>query len=266
MRGIAEMTGLLSLFLLVSSGAPYTAPAGDFNQDGQVDAVDVQCLVLVFQYAAANAGAGYPCADDGACTVAPGDYCAPGFSGGLACVPACVHPDVVLSTTSAPECDDPVADDPDCLGTVNRRITDMNCDGEISNIDFSFLVAILAGKTGGADTADEDGDGMLNGCDEVCGNPAVYAGCVWQLQPGECEAEGGWIEEYRFGTKCICPTGDGGCPCTSHADCVGNCYAEIPDGGCYDVTEGQCTDIPWPKGCFCSFDIPGGTPLAMCND
>ena len=148
---------------------PYTAPTGDLDGDGSVDAVDVQCEVLV---AARLFLVGAPdedlCQSDGDCVAlyGPGETCRPGLDDFLICLPGCLAPAVTVGADGAPSCPDPGADDDDCLGLTPKRVADLNCDGAINNVDLQFLVAVVMEKAGGAGTADVDGDGRLNFCDD----------------------------------------------------------------------------------------------------
>jgi hypothetical protein len=174
---------------------PLTAPDGDLNQDGAVDALDLQCLVLVFaQVEAAPAGKADVCAADVECQeqAGAGYLCRPAFSGQLVCLPPCLHPEVVLSGESV-DCPAPTADTADCKGLVPRRITDLNCDGQVTNQDFQFLVAVAVGKVGGPGTADVDGDGILNSCDpdtDGDGVPDLVDGCPLDADPLLVDSDG----------------------------------------------------------------------------
>jgi hypothetical protein len=63
-------------------------------------------------------------------------------------------------------CTDPLAETEYCLGTTQVRSTDMNCDGTVTNTDFLYLVAVIMTAVGWPGTADHDGDGQLNFCDD----------------------------------------------------------------------------------------------------
>ncbi len=71
-----------------------------------------------------------------------------------------------VGTGDASVCGDPGADDADCLGLTPKRVADLNCDGLVNNVDLQFLVAVVMMKAGGPGTADVDGDGRLNFCDD----------------------------------------------------------------------------------------------------
>ncbi len=148
---------------------PYTAPTGDLDGNGSVDAVDVQCEILV---AARLFLTGDPtedlCANDADCVAAhgAGETCRPGLTPFQVCVPACVAGPVHIGADAAPACETPGADDADCAGLTPKRIADLNCDGAINNVDLQFLVAVVMEKAGGPGTADQDGDGRLNFCDD----------------------------------------------------------------------------------------------------
>jgi len=144
------------------------APTGDLDQDGQVTAVDLQCLVLIFKGAVLGKNAGSDlCTDDWDCKdeVGPGWKCLLGPKAVFSCYPPCLHGLVSLMVSQDVTCDDPKANTPQCLGKVQKRIADMNCDGDLTAVDFNFLVAALLEKLGGAGSADVDADGQINDCD-----------------------------------------------------------------------------------------------------
>jgi len=157
---------LVAIVFLLTAATPSTAPDGDLNRDGSVNVVDIQCLTLVYEHSSQDEMV--VCENDNDCLVVPGgDYtCRQGFAApSLLCLPACLHPSVSLAASEVAVCDDPGAEDEDCLGLVARHRADLNCDGELSAADFNFLVALSLDKAGGAGTADIDMDGQLNGCD-----------------------------------------------------------------------------------------------------
>ncbi len=151
------------------AAVPYTAPTGDLNDNGSVDVQDIQCEVLLYtQLVLAGTPTADLCQSDAECTAAFGDgmYCRAGFTAFKVCVPSCVAATVSLGAAGAADCTDPGADDADCFGLVPKRVADLNCDGKINNVDLQFLVSVIMGKTGGPGTADYDGDGRLNFCDD----------------------------------------------------------------------------------------------------
>ena len=156
---------LVALLALVVSGpVPYTAPSGDLNLDGTTDVVDLQCLIQTYYFAAA---AGFPeadlCQTDEEClAAAPDCYCRPGLNKQKVCLHDCLAPEVGLCPDPGVICDPEGAESDLCLGSVQKRSADMNCDGLIGNEDFNFLVQVVMNQTGGLDTADLDG----NYCDD----------------------------------------------------------------------------------------------------
>ena len=145
---------------------PYTAPSAEINGDGKVDAVDIQCEVLLFTMIVYDE----PCGTAADCEAIYGSEpplsCGPAFGGADICLPACIGAGVSIGESASVVCDNPDADDADCLGLVQKRNADLNCDGDITNVDFLFLVQVLVSKLGGANTADYDSDGKLNFCDD----------------------------------------------------------------------------------------------------
>ena len=158
-------TALLLVLATTSLTAELTtAPNGDLDGDGQVGITDIQCAVNVFATLAAAPITGLaPCPEAGC---GPNETCREGFTPGeTTCLPSCLAPQVALHAGAA-ACDDKSADTAECKGLVPKQMADMNCDGDISNVDLQFLVALLLGSEGGAGTHDNDNDGRLNGCDD----------------------------------------------------------------------------------------------------
>ena len=224
--------------LWLAAPVPYTAPAGDLNLDGYIDVVDVQCQTLVYSYLATadelSLGA---CSGDEGCAELLGGMagCRAGFGGVPTCLPDCLHHDVALGVAAAAQCSDPAADDEECLGLTPRRNADMNCDGAINAVDLNFVVAAIMGKAGGDGTADQDGDGRLNFCDDDSDDD--------QLPDSED------CEPLVSGPEC-----DDGNPCT--ADLCGDdgCkYPQLDDGAPCDVGD-SCSDQGLCLGGVCSQD------------
>ena len=167
-RGSIWVIALASLLVAPPSGAvvPYTAPNAEISGDGKVDAVDIQCEVLLFTMLVYNEA----CVTAADCEAIYGSEpplaCGPAFGGADICLPACLGAGVSVGVSASVVCDDPQADDADCLGLVQKRNADLNCDGDITNVDFLFLVQVLVSKLGGVNTADYDSDGKLNFCDD----------------------------------------------------------------------------------------------------
>ena len=93
---------------------------------------------------------------------------------------------------------------------------------------------------------------------EICGEPGKYADCTYELEEVVCIEEGGTFGKYGLSPEpfCLCPTGDGGCPCDGPNDCVGVCWAPM-DGDCQELTEGTCSETQMIFGCFCIFEEEG---------
>ncbi len=155
------------------SMTPYTAPTGDLNHDGWVDALDIQCMVLVYSRLLS---VGIPeadtCQNHEECVLAFGEefYCRAGFTPFKVCLPACLEETVSVGVGGAPGCDDPDVEDDDCHGFVPKRMVDLNCDGTINSADFLFIVTVVMDEAGGVGTSDHDGDGRLNFCDDDSDN------------------------------------------------------------------------------------------------
>jgi hypothetical protein len=149
--------------------APYTAPTGDLNLNGAIDVQDIQCEVLTFtQVVLAGTPNADQCATNADCQAqyGPAVVCRKGFTQYKICLPDCLNASVSLGASASVTCNNPAADDADCLGLVQKKNADLNCDGKISNVDFLFLVAIVMEKVGGPTTGDYDSDGRLNFCDD----------------------------------------------------------------------------------------------------
>lgn len=156
------------MWLALAAPVPFTAPEGDLNFDGVTNIADLQCMVrTVYAFVVFGDPDADVCASDEECLeLIPSMYCRPGFSPFLTCMPDCLAPEVTLGPSSQVLCEDPDANDEQCLGLTHKRNADMNCDGLLGNQDLNFLVAITTGKLGGPDTADYDGDNRLNWCDD----------------------------------------------------------------------------------------------------
>lgn len=165
----AHCCALLTIAVLLTAIVPHTAPDGDLNQDGTVDALDLQCEILVFSYLnLPEHPGGATCTVDADCfaVAGPNSRCGKGFGPGQICLPGCLSPAVALSDKDGDPCEDSEADDGDCLGLTPRRIADLDCDGATTSTDFIFLVAVIFDKAGVPGGADHDGDGKLNNCDD----------------------------------------------------------------------------------------------------
>ena len=162
-HSLFALFAVFALFAMLSAPSPYTAPTGDINGDGAVDALDIQCTVLVYE-ALELAGAVEQdlCQNDDSC---PGNsYCRVGFGPGKQCLPACLSEDVDMGIAQAVLCMDEGADNPLCKGKTAKKNADLNCDGLLGNEDFVFMVAVIFDKLGLPTSPDFDDDGKLNGC------------------------------------------------------------------------------------------------------
>jgi hypothetical protein len=214
---------LLTLALL-TGGIPYTAPDGDITGDGQVDAIDLQCGVLIFELLEL---AGEPpqsqCLTDGDCEAAlgPGFTCRMTFAQVHVCMPGCLAAEVSFGPAPLLSCDDPDAETPACKGLVQKRQLDLNCDEDFNSADVNFLVSVITGKTGGPGTSDIDGDGRLNSCDDDSDADLV-------IDDEDCEPF-----DPTIGANCapVCPPG-GYCPATDDTLCgtLDVPYLHIPAG------------------------------------
>lgn len=101
-----------------------------------------------------------------------------------------------------------------------------------------------------------------------CGRTRLYASCRPELQEDACLAAGGEWGQWGLvpESSCRCPTSDAGCPCTSSAQCEGECIAPLglAGGGCEALAEGNCSAVRPVFGCFCIFEE--GRADAICID
>jgi hypothetical protein len=119
-----------------------------------------------------------------------------------------------------------------------------------------------AGSADGGSTAD-------GGSSSSCGDPALMAlfpACAATKDEASCTERGGTWRTLAssLGGTCVCPTGDGGCPCSSSSDCLGYCIsARIPAVGagsdyCASFTKFTCssTRVAPSPDCWCRPESP----------
>jgi hypothetical protein len=150
--------------------------------------------------------------------------------------------------------------DTDGDGLFDACDEDDDDDGVLDTVDVCPLVS-----DPGQEDADQDGQG--DACETTCGNPDKYASCTWDLPQEKCLAEGGQWGTWGLSPipSCMCPSGDGGCPCNSSDDCVGPCFAPL-DMDCNQYTVGHCSQTKMMFGCFCIFGQEGEPPAGICID
>lgn len=108
----------------------------------------------------------------------------------------------------------------------------------------------------------------------ACGDPVIAARfpeCVRSSDETECVSAGGQWGPYPFSQElgCFCPTGQGGCPCSTTDDCLAFCTAPIPGdfGSCAQVEMGTCGAMTPQAGCFCTPSFSGDANfIALCVD
>lgn len=100
-----------------------------------------------------------------------------------------------------------------------------------------------------------------------CGNPGADPTCREARDEPTCLARGGnWgVHGLAPFPSCLCPTRDGGCPCTKPDDCTGGCYAPLGDNGCDGVVAGTCAATQPFFGCWCVL-FDGGGAAGLCID
>ncbi|MFH1532672.1 MAG: hypothetical protein ABIK09_18250 [Pseudomonadota bacterium] len=114
------------------------------------------------------------------------------------------------------------------------------------------------GACGMCDDGEICADNHCEADDKPCGDPEAYADCTSDLDADPCAEAGGTFGQFGLSPVpfCLCPSGDGGCPCDGPGDCVGICWAPI-DGGCQELTAGTCSETTVMFGCFCIFQEEG---------
>jgi len=89
-----------------------------------------------------------------------------------------------------------------------------------------------------------------------CGDPdklARFQECSQSADEASCKAAGGAWSTGPFGEIfCDCPTGQGGCPCSSAEDCLGWCQVD-DSNGCPEEGVGSCTARSALFGCVCVY-------------
>lgn len=120
--------------------------------------------------------------------------------------------------------------------------------------------------TGGAAT----GGSATGGRSNTCGDAAVmerFTACNVAADAQSCVNLGGtWTQRPPAGPSmfCLCPSGDGGCPCTKRSDCVVDCIAPLPMSSvCTEITSWQCADAP-QLNCWCSLE-DSGNAVPFCS-
>ena len=257
-RQTTYAVAVFSLLVLLHP-VPYTAPEGDFNLDGQVDALDVQCAVLLFGAVEA------PIACLGVNDCPAAEHCRPGWTIDTMCLPDCLAPDVHVGVDMAPPCIDPDADDMDCLGMTHRRVADLNCDGLITSADLVFSVAVVTAKLGLPGTPDIDGDGRLNNCDDDSDGDLI--GDDDDCHPtnpdvSTCDDGDPCTADACEEQECVFPPASGpACDdldvCThsdtcSDGSCLGTSYSCNDDNVCTDDSctgDGGCVNTPMDVEC-----------------
>ncbi len=261
---------LAGLSALVSA-VPFTAPSGDLNLDGDVNSLDIQCQVLLFeQLTTAEEVQGDVCSDDDDCAAVLADsYCGAGLAGQKICRPGCLGVSVTVGVSADVTCTDPDADDDDCLGLTQKRNADLNCDGAFGNEDLVFLVAVITGKVGFQNSPDHDGDGQLNFCDADSDDDGLldFDDCV-PLSSDDPDCQDTvecTVDSCAPGAGCVYVPQDDLCddqdPCTDNiCDPVTGClFVPAADGtSCGESPNDQCV----AGECACVPDCAG----RVCGD
>lgn len=266
---------LLLSWVVLSGPVPYTAPSGDLNLDGHVDTVDLQCEILIFTMLG-DLGEldDDQCQSNLDCAALYGTdtVCRTGFTKELRCLPSCLHGNVPLGKDNGLLCADSDADGEFCLGTTQRRSADLNCDGKIGNEDFVFLIAIIMKSLGWPGTADYDGDGQLNFCDQDSdgdGDPdgsdcEILDHTISNITPEICngidEDCNGKVDDWLGTVSCglsICAHEEPACVDGQPADCD-EFFGALPEtcNGVDDDCNSKTDDAPDEQLCAEFTDAP----------
>jgi len=226
-------TVILLALTTLTAAVPYTAPDGDFTGDGQVDVIDLQCGVLVFeQLSLAEDPPQSQCQSHADCAAefGPTFTCRSAFAGSSLCMPGCLSPFVTFGPDEEVQCLEPDAETALCKGLVQKKQLDLNCDDTFNSTDVNFLVSVITGKTGGPGTSDFDGDGRLNACDDDSDADLV-------VDTADCDALDPAVGDC-----------DDGLPCTADTCVNGACDHVLFTGDCDDGNPGTSDDTCQPDG------------------
>jgi hypothetical protein len=124
------------------------------------------------------------------------------------------------------------------------------------------------GGVSGSSSAGVDADTDGLDAETVDADPkAVYAACRASTDEATCSERGGnWRTYSDFVRTCVCPTSQGGRPCTASSDCLGDCSAWMdPMQGngawCQKYAESYtCSSEGGKQGCWCRPE----SPFAVC--
>jgi hypothetical protein len=160
----------------------------------------------------------------------------------------------------------PLAYNPD------QKDSDLDGDGDACDYDDDGDLVLDAADNCptvyNPDQKDTDMDGTGDACEGACGDPAPYAKCTWDLTEADCIKYGGQWGKWGLSPipSCMCPTGDGGCPCKSKKECVGACLAPLGANNCAGLTAGTCAPTKTTFGCYCFFEEAGQPAVGICID
>jgi len=136
----------------------------------------------------------------------------------------------------------------------------------------ALLITGLAACGGGRSVGGEAGQDAsgADGALPACGDKAVmarFAECQKATTQPACEAAGGtWTAIGLYPEKlCVCPTGQGGCPCDRASQCLGSCRAEMVKMWDCAGVKGSCAPASPHVGCYCWFDDDGDVD-GICAD
>lgn len=109
-----------------------------------------------------------------------------------------------------------------------------------------------------------DSGGDRNAVDKCAPSP-TFEVCQRATNEADCARSGGsWERAGLRGEVCVCPTGQGECPCTDGDPCLERCVSPSSIGqACALVTSGFCAESSPFIGCFCTLDRLGGGVLCV---
>ena len=150
-------------------------------------------------------------------------------------------------------------------GTSTGTVTGYG--GSVGGVGGDSAGASSTGGTSGSGGVMAAGSTGTGGSAGACGDPAMkalFAACAATQDAASCSDRGGHWRVFGAGNPggaCVCPTGEGGCPCYASSDCLGSCTAWLDpfdSSSCDRVTSFTCTSthVAEASGCWCRPEKP----------